>query len=68
MEKPAGVATLESRLLGAEWGGGRRRVDAWILGSQPKWFRQVSPQKSVCPLLDLTPYPIIWRKSGRGII
>jgi hypothetical protein len=45
-------------------GGGGDGVDTWILGSQLKWFRQVPLQESICPLLDLTPCLIIWRKSG----
>jgi hypothetical protein len=56
-----GEQTIEEQCGG---GGGEEGVDTWILGSQLKWFRQVPLQESICPLLDLTPCPIIWRKSG----
>jgi hypothetical protein len=57
-----GSRPLRSSVEGG--GGGGEGVDTWILGSQLKWFRQVPLQESICPLLDLTPCPIIWRKSG----
>jgi hypothetical protein len=40
------------------------RDDTWILGSQLNWFRLIPQQESICPLLDITPCPIIWIKSG----
>jgi hypothetical protein len=51
---------LRSRLEG----GGGEGIGTWILGSQLNWFRLIPPQEFICPLLDLIPCPIIWRKSG----
>jgi hypothetical protein len=54
-----GTTPLRSR-----GGGGKGLIHGIYEFSLIKWFRQVPLQESICPLLDLPPCPIIWRKSG----
>ncbi len=59
-----GVTNRSSNREEQTGGGGGEGIGTWILGSQFNWFRLVPPQEFICPLLDHTPCPVIWEKSG----
>jgi hypothetical protein len=59
-----GEQTTEEQSRG---GGGGEGVNTWILGNQLKWFRQVPPHESVCPLLASPPVPSFGENQEEGL-